>query len=154
MTIFRALRFKASTALVLAAFVSSVASPAKAAEFDLTSATIFEIQEAMTAGSLTSERLTELVLARIEAYEEEGPKLNAIITLNPEALAEARLLDKERLEHGPRGLLHGIPILLKDNVETKDLPDHGGILRSARLPTGTRRGAGAAPAGSRLYHHR
>ena len=127
MTIFRALRFKASTALVLAAFVSSVASPAKAAKFDLTSATIFEIQEAMTAGSLTSERLTELVLARIEAYEEEGPKLNAIITLNPEALAEARLLDKERLEHGPRGLLHGIPILLKDNVETKDLPTTAGF---------------------------
>ncbi len=77
MTICRALRFNASAGMVLAAFVPSIASPAKAAEFDLTSATIFEIQEAMTAGSLTSERLTELVLARIEAYEEEGPALNA-----------------------------------------------------------------------------
>lgn len=127
MTICRTFRTHASITAVLATLVASTGVPASAAELDPLSATIFELQDAMAAGTLTSEELTAFYLARIDAYEEKGPAINAIITLNPEALAEARRLDEERRERGPRGLLHGIPLLLKDNVETKDLPTTAGF---------------------------
>jgi amidase len=85
--------------------------------FRLEDATIANIQEAVNAGALSSERLVELYLARISAYDRAGPRLNSIISINPNAKAEAAALDKERAEKGPRGPLHGIPILLKDNVD-------------------------------------
>lgn len=100
---------------------------ASAATVALTDATIPQLQSAMAGGTLTSEKLTELFLARIAAYEKAGPKLNAIITLNPKALDEARALDAERKAKGPRGPLHGIPVLLKDNFETTDLPTTAGF---------------------------
>ena len=95
-----------------------------AAQFDLTTATVAEIQAAYNAGGLTAETFTALCLKRIETYE---PTLNAVLALNPRALDEARALDAERKAKGPRGPLHGIPVVLKDNIDTADLPTTGGF---------------------------
>jgi len=103
--------------------------------FDLSNATISDINEAFDEGTLTSERLVELYLARIEAYENKGPRLNALITLNKNALEIARALDAERRAEGPRSLLHGIPVVLKDNVDTQDMATTAGsILLKGSIP--------------------
>lgn len=99
---------------------------ASAQMIDVTSASIKELNQAFDAGTLTSEMLVGLYLARIEAYDEAGPKLNAVITLNSRARERARVLDAERRSNGPRSPLHGIPIVLKDNVDTADLPTTAG----------------------------
>ena len=93
---------------------------------DLTSATIAEINEAIDAGALDSQRLVELSLARVAAYDDAGPGINAVLLLNPNAMAEARALDEERRERGRRSALHGIPIVLKDNIDTADMPTTAG----------------------------
>jgi amidase len=82
--------------------------------------TISEIQTRMQSGELTCRELTRLYLERIEAIDRHGPCLNSVIEVNPDALAIAQALDDEREEKGPRGPLHGIPILLKDNIDTAD----------------------------------
>lgn len=87
--------------------------------FDFQTATIADINHAMVAGALTSERLVRLSLNRIKAYD---PQLHALITLNPHALEQACALDAERRRSGPRSPLHGIPVLVKDNINTRDLP--------------------------------
>jgi amidase len=87
---------------------------------DVVEASIAQLQEAMQGGRLTSKQLTSLYLARIKAVDKAGPKLNAVIELNPDALAIAQALDAERRAKGARGPLHGIPILLKDNIATAD----------------------------------
>ena len=112
-----------ASALLLA--FSSIALPLAAAELNLTSATIAEVQAAFSAG-LTSEKLTAAYLARIAAYDQHGPTIDSIITLNPRALANAKALDAELRAGKSRGPLHGIPIVLKDNVDTYDLPTTGG----------------------------
>jgi len=99
-----------------------------AATFDLQTATVEDINKAFDAGALTSEKLVGLYLARIAAYDKQGPNINAIITLQPNALEIARALDKERKEKGPRSPLHGIPVVLKDLYDTKDLPTSAGFL--------------------------
>ncbi len=101
-------------------------------------ATLPEIQELFDSGELTSEELVRQSLARIEAYDAKGPALNAMITLNDRALAEARALDAERRDSGPRGPLHGVPVILKDNYDTADLPTTGGsqILKFSRPADG------------------
>ncbi len=109
------------------ALVLALALSCRAATVALTDATVTELQAAMTAGALTAEKLTTLFLARIGTYEKSGPKLHAIITVNPKALDEARAPDTERKTKGPRGPLHGIPILLTDNIDTVDLPTTGGF---------------------------
>ena len=101
---------------------------ARAAQFDLTTATVADINAAFLAGALTSEKLTKLYLARIAAYDQAGPKLNSIILLNPKALDEARALDAERKAGKIRGPLHGIPVLVKDNFDTFDLATTGGSI--------------------------
>jgi len=103
-------------------------STLQAAPIPLASATIADIDAAFKAGTLSSEQLVKMYLARIEAYDKHGPKINAVIKLNPNALEVARALDKERKAKGPRSPLHGIPIVLKDNFDTKDLPTTGGSL--------------------------
>ena len=100
----------------------------QAAHFDLATATIADIQSAMTAGALTSEKLTQLYLARIDAYDQKGPTIKAFLYLNPKALEEAKALDLERKAKGPRGPLHGIPVVLKDVFDTIDMPTTGGYL--------------------------
>ena len=99
-----------------------------AQEVELSSATIKDLNEAFNAGTLTSENLVEMYLARIAAYDQSGPALNAILALNPKARETARALDMERKEQGPRSFLHGIPVVLKDNVDTDDMPTTAGSL--------------------------
>jgi len=93
---------------------------------ELASVSIAEVNAAFDAGHLTAERLVEMSLARIAAFDDAGPELNAIITLNPKALETARALDAERERSGPRSPLHGIPVVLKDNFDTSDLATTGG----------------------------
>ena len=92
-----------------------------------------ELQAEQTAGQATSRSLVLAYLARINAYDQNGPALNAIVTLNPKALEEADALDRERRISGPRGPLHGIPVLIKDNYDTVDMPTTGGSLALATL---------------------
>ena len=97
------------------------AAPAPATEtFALAEATIAELQAGMAAGRLTSRGLVEAYLARIAALDRRGPALRAVLEVNPDALAIAGALDAERQAKGARGPLHGIPILLKDNIDTHD----------------------------------
>ncbi len=108
---------------------------ASAQTFDLDSATVADLNAAFDQGSLTSEKLVQLSLARIDAYDRKGPALRAVITLNPKALDTARALDAERKAKGKRSPLHGIPIVLKDNFDTFDLPTTGGsILLEGSIP--------------------
>ncbi|MCX6954234.1 MAG: amidase family protein [Verrucomicrobia bacterium] len=109
-----------------AAATLSFASLAFAATLTLETATIPELQTAMAKGALTSEKLVSLSLARAAAYDDVGPKLNAFILINPKALAEAKALDAERKAGKLRGPLHGIPVILKDNHNTSDMPTTGG----------------------------
>ena len=88
--------------------------------FELHEATIDGLQEGMRTGRLTARRITELYLARIEALNTRGPELRGIIETNPDALAIADALDAERKAGKVRGPLHGIPIALKDNIDTHD----------------------------------
>lgn len=83
------------------------------------------LQQQMDSGSLSAEELVQVHLARIAADEKQGRALNTLIRLNPDALAQARALDAERATTGPRGPLHGIPFVLKDNFATADLPVTG-----------------------------
>src|SRR5579884_2923217 len=86
----------------------------------LEEATITELQAAMATGTLTAERLVEMYIERIAALDQQGPTLRSILEINPDALDIARTLDEERVVKGPRGPLHGIPLLLKDNIATAD----------------------------------
>jgi len=95
---------------------------------DLDAATIADIQAAYKAGTLTAEKLVQICLARMDAYDRRGPMLRAVIASNPKALDEARALDAERKAKGARSALHGIPIVLKDNIDTADMPTTGGSL--------------------------
>jgi amidase len=95
------------------------AAPA-VAPFEFEEWTIAQLQDAMTRGRLTARALAEQYLARIEALDRTGPTLRAVIEVNPDALAIAEALDAERRTKGPRGPLHGIPILVKDNLDTAD----------------------------------
>lgn len=89
-------------------------------------ATIPELQAAMDRGDLTAVELVDFYLARIAAYEDTGPMLNAFILVNPNARDEAAVLDAERATSGPRGPLHGIPLVLKDNIDTADMQTTAG----------------------------
>jgi len=113
--------------LCLLATVSSV----RAKTFELETASIADIQAAVDAGALTYEKLVTLYLARIQAYDQTGPALNAVITINPRALETARALDVEFKTAGRRSLLHGIPVIAKDNYDTSDLPTTGGAFQLA-----------------------
>ena len=82
----------------------------------------------MEAGELTSRQLVDAYLARIEAYDRQGPALNSIIVINPRAVARAAELDEEFARSGLTGPLHGIPVIVKDNYDTSDLPTTAGSL--------------------------
>ncbi|MHB9145821.1 MAG: amidase [Symbiobacteriia bacterium] len=91
-----------------------------AEQFELLESTISAMQEAMAAGTLTSEQLVSAYLERIAGYDKAGLKLNAVLEVNPDALFIAQAMDQERRLTGPRGPLHGIPVLVKDNIDTHD----------------------------------
>ncbi len=92
----------------------------KADDFELNEVTIDALQQKMQSKAYTSRQITELYLRRIDAIDKKGPKLNAVIELNPDALDIADAMDKERAAGKVRGPLHGIPVLIKDNITTGD----------------------------------
>src|SRR5262245_52816385 len=104
---------------------------AQTRNFDLLTASVSDIQSAVASGALTYERLVQLYLNRVEAYDKKGPKLNAVLAINPRAIEIARALDQERKTKGLRSPLHGIPVAVKDNVDTVDMPTTGGNLALA-----------------------
>jgi len=103
--------------------------------FRLREATVSDINQAFDRGHLTSEQLVQLYLNRIQAYEDKNTGINALISINSNALAEAKELDRERQEKGKRSPLHGIPIILKDNYDTADMPTTAGsVLLKGSVP--------------------
>ncbi len=111
--------------LGLAAGAFTLASPLQSATtakgaLKLEELSLTELQAGLASGRWTSRQVVAGYLARIRALDQAGPKLHAVIELNPDALAIAAALDKERKEKGPRGPLHGIPVLIKDNIDTAD----------------------------------
>ena len=90
--------------------------------FDVVETTIAEIHSAYASGLLTSRQLTQLYLDRIEAYDQQGPTINAVITLNADALQDADRLDEAFQETGFVGSLHGIPVVIKDQVDVVGMP--------------------------------
>jgi amidase len=99
---------------------SPASAAAEVAPFELDEITIGDLQEGMKSGKYSARTIAEKYLERIEAIDKRGPVINSVIETNPDAIAIAEALDKERKEKGPRGLLHGIPILIKDNIDTGD----------------------------------
>ncbi len=123
--------------------------------FPLEEKTIAELQAMMTSGQQTSEGLVSLYLKRIEEIDRSGPGLNSVIETNPDALAIARELDRERKEKGPRGPLHGIPVLIKDNIDTADrMETTAGSLALLGVEARPRRLRRRAPARRRRRHPR
>jgi amidase len=111
-------------------------SMVEAQETTLDAASIAQMAADMDAGRVTSEQLVQRYLARIAAYDRKGPAIHAVISLNALALSEARALDAERKAKGRRSPLHGIPLVLKDNFDTRDLPTTAGsVLLEGHQPS-------------------
>ena len=125
-----------SSEAILAGGCAPATPAGPATSFSLEEATIADISAAFDVGALSCTTLTQLYLDRIAAYDDAGPRLNSIITVNPRALEVARQLDEERAASGPRGPLHCIPVLLKDNIDTADMSTTNGsvILKDAVPP--------------------
>jgi len=117
--------------LVLAATLGGSSVAAQSTGVEVHEATITDLQAAMTAGRTTSRALVDAYLARIAAYDARGPQVTAMVRVNPNARTEAARLDDERRQGRVRGPLHGIPIILKDNFDTADMPTSGGALALA-----------------------
>lgn len=111
---------KTAAALSLAASADEIAAAAPDRAFDPTEQSIASLQRALASGAVTSEALTAAYLGRISRYDHHGPEYRSILALNPDALAAARTLDAERKAKKLRGPLHGLPIVVKDNIETQD----------------------------------
>ena len=116
---------QSSIALAISASATAMGNNVMAATklnatFDVVEADIVTLQAAMQSSKTTSLALVRAYLARIRAIDKSGPRINAVIELNPDAIAIARELDRERKAGKVRGPLHGIPVLIKDNIATKD----------------------------------
>ena len=93
---------------------------AASGDFDPVEQSMAALQRAMTSKSISAEALTAMYLSRIARFDQHGPEHHSVLALNPDALLQARTLDAERASGKVRGPLHGIPLLIKDNIETKD----------------------------------
>ncbi len=100
--------------------VDKIASPFAPAPFDLNEITIDELNAGFKSGKYTVRSVVEKYIQRIKEIDKSGPAINSIIQINPDALKIADALDKELKEKGPRSLMHGIPVLIKDNIDTAD----------------------------------
>lgn len=127
---------KVGPVLLVIALLLGIGCPVFAAKtVDFDAATIAELNAAFKAGTLTAEKLVQMCLARIQTYDREGPSLHAVMAINPKAIEIARALDAERKTKGPRSPLHGIPVVLKDNYDTFDMPTTGGsVLLEGSMP--------------------
>src|SRR5579883_573447 len=96
--------------------------------YEVAETSIADEQKAMAEGRVSSKDLVEAYLKRIAAFDQRGPRLNALILLNPNAVREAEALDRERAAKGPRGPLHGIPVIVKDNYSTSDMQTTAGSM--------------------------
>src|SRR6185312_7085261 len=112
--------------LLLAPALLAAQKPAPA--FRIEETTIASVHAAFKAKTLTCHRLVAAYLARIDKYDKQGPAINALITINPDALAVADSLDKRYAKEGPVGPLHCVPMIVKDNYETRDLQTTAGSL--------------------------
>ena len=117
-----------AAALLLCLVFLAHSQPIPSQAFEVAEASIADEQKAMTEGRVSSKSLVQAYLTRIEAFDQRGPRLNALITLNPNALREAEALDRERASKGPRGPLHGIPVIVKDNYSTADMQTTAGTI--------------------------
>lgn len=99
---------------------ASAARAVSAQSFSLEEITLVDLEQGFRSGRFTSRSVTEWYLTRIGSLDKKGPSVNSVIELNPDALAIAAALDRERSAKGPRGPLHGVPILIKDNIDTAD----------------------------------
>ena len=115
-----------SFALLVGATLEDTNAQTSPPAFELMEATIPQLQAAIAAGTITSADLVKMYLARIEAYDQKGPALNAISVTNTKALAEAAKMDSERRAGISRGPLHGIPVIVKDNYDTADMQTAAG----------------------------
>jgi len=104
----------------LALLIALSVQPAPPPAFPLEEATVEQLQDWMTSGRYSARQIAELYLRRIDEIDRHGPELRSVIEVNPDALAIADALDAERRAKGPRGPLHGIPVLIKDNIDTAD----------------------------------
>jgi amidase len=130
--------FKRAAIVIIALIVSAFAQrPAPPSSFPLEEATAAQLQEWMSAGRYTSRQLVEMYLKRIDDIDRSGPALHAVIEINPDALSIADSLDAERRTKGPRSPLHGVPILIKDNIDTADrmLTTAGSLALEGTRPT-------------------
>jgi Asp-tRNA(Asn)/Glu-tRNA(Gln) amidotransferase A subunit family amidase len=128
----------AVAALGIVAALAPAAAPVQAPlsapqRYDVFEKSITELQAAMTRGEATARDLVASYRERIAAYDQEGPAINAFIALNPRAMDEAAVLDRERASGKVRGPLHGIPVVVKDNFDMAGLPTTGGSIALATL---------------------
>src|SRR3954462_5385299 len=111
---------------LLGALVAAAPARAAAPPLDLERATVSELQQKMAAGELTSVQLTRAYINRIAAVNARAPGINAVRVVNPTALQDAAVLDLERATGHVKGPLHGIPVLVKDNLDVAGLPTTAG----------------------------
>jgi amidase len=121
-------RFARLLALTLVSLLAGAAPATAAPPLDLERVTVAELQSKMAAGELTSVTLTNAYIRRIAALNNSGPALNAVRILNPEARKDAAELDRERRRGTTRGPLHGVPVLVKDNLDVAGLPTTAGAI--------------------------
>jgi amidase len=117
-----ALASATAIAIAMSSPALSQAQTASAAPFDVVEASIDGIHTAFRSGRLTAHQLVQAYLDRINSYDKQGPNINSVITLNPNALAEADRLDAAFRSSGFVGPLHGIAILVKDEIDTAGMP--------------------------------
>src|ERR1051326_255249 len=106
--------------LILSSLIVAFTLRADSVPTEFNENTVIQLQRMMTKGEITSEQLTRYYLARIAALDQSGPNVNSVIELNPDAIAMAQNADQMRKQGKVLGPLHGIPVLLKDNIDTGD----------------------------------